>query len=241
MLDTAQPYRHILRLEEFSPHSSSPPPPHLQIYTWPTCTLSELTSLLLTALPSLLPTPAVGTRLAFRLIFPDTRESARPGPGRYLHKDLGSVVVGAGGPGVRGEDGGDGDNATAPSAAARDLEGDAEKSLQGARFVIGDYISCAILPPLADGGVAALPAPTSGFAGRSGGYGPSRAGLGPRENGYGPSPSHSGGGYGRPRGGRMGYESRGGGVPAGEWRRGEIPSGPPTGVYGRGRGRGRPY
>ncbi|OCL03465.1 hypothetical protein AOQ84DRAFT_227318, partial [Glonium stellatum] len=162
------------RLDEFSPHASSPPPPHLQIYTWPTCTLRELTHLLLTALPTLLPAPAIGTRLAFRLIFPDTREATRPGPGRYLSKELGSVVVGAGSASLEdtGEENGDeaagngNGNASGGAGGAggvkallESLEGDADKTLASARFVIGDYISCAVFPPLPDGGVAAPPPP----------------------------------------------------------------------------------
>ncbi|KAF2143479.1 uncharacterized protein K452DRAFT_325994 [Aplosporella prunicola CBS 121167] len=216
------------RLEEFSPYASSPPP-HLQIYTWPTCTLRELTHLLVSALPSVVPSPAIGTRLAFKLIFPDARDAASGrdnGPARYVSKDLGSVVIGAGGPGVD-------DEANGRSELDR-LEGDADKTLHAARFIIGDYVSCAIFPPLSDGSVA--PPPPRERYSRAGEFGMSRGGGGPpRENGY-------GGGYGRRGGGR--YDGPGrlgsGGVPSGEWRRGEVPSGGPGG-YGRGRGRGRPY
>ncbi|KAL1634409.1 hypothetical protein SLS58_010697 [Diplodia intermedia] len=173
------------RLDEFSPHSSAPPPPHLQIYTWPTCSLRELTHLLVSALPSLLPDPAIGTRLAFRLIFPDTRSGGGGGggggpggpggggpggPGRYLSKELGSVVVGGGGPGVDEDDAATAaaTTTTTPTAPANGrggaldkLEGDADKTLADARFVIGDYVSCCILPPGADGSVAAGPPPAS--------------------------------------------------------------------------------
>ncbi|KAL1637791.1 hypothetical protein SLS56_000346 [Neofusicoccum ribis] len=240
------------RLDEFSPHSSAPSPPHLQIYTWPTCSLRELTHLLVSALPSLLPDPAIGTRLSFRLIFPDTRGAASArdtGPGRYLSKELGSVIVGGGGPGVEEDDDGD---AAAPATtngrgALDKLEGDADKTLADARFVIGDYVSCCILPPGADGSVATGPPPASRYPSARD-YGMGRGGPPPpRENGYGDR--SYGGGYGR-RGGGPRYEGGGrlggggGGVPLGEWRRGEIPSGgPPPGGYGRGRGgRGpRPY
>ncbi|OCK74687.1 hypothetical protein K432DRAFT_429892 [Lepidopterella palustris CBS 459.81] len=167
------------RLDEFS----SNPPPHLQIYTWPTCTLRELTHLLLTALPSLLPSPAIGTRLAFRLIYPDTRNSG-PGPqglGRYLSKDLGSVIVTA--PPTTSVSAGAQNGSTTHSTNSQDKEGDTGgggagaatstdlkplldtltgdslKTLQTARFVIGDYISVAIFPPLPDGSVAAAPPP----------------------------------------------------------------------------------
>ncbi|KAF2084883.1 hypothetical protein K490DRAFT_728, partial [Saccharata proteae CBS 121410] len=160
-------------LSEFSPHSTSSPPPHLQIYTWPSCTLRELTHLLVSALPSLLPQPAIGTRLIFRLIFPDTRAAAqgREGmPGRYVSKDLGSVVIGGGGPGIDVEDvDGDvdmDDGGAKPQNGGRqdleNLEGDADKTLAEARFVIGDYVACAIFPPLPDGSVAAAPPPSTG-------------------------------------------------------------------------------
>jgi histone deacetylase complex subunit SAP18 len=120
-----------------------------------------------------------------------------------MMKDLGSVVIGDGGPGIL------------PSEEA-------------ARFVIGDYVSCAIMPPMENGSVAP---PASGPA--RGGFGAGRGdfgrggGMGPRENGY--------GGF-RGRGGPRGGGGFGQGfVPAGEWRRGErLPEGP----TGRGRGYG---
>ena len=86
-------------------------PPHLQIYTWPSCTLRELAHILTTALPHLLPEPVQGTRLSFRLVFPDTRQplggygGGRGGGGRgdgrlddemrgrYTCREMGSVVV----------------------------------------------------------------------------------------------------------------------------------------------------
>ncbi|KAF2247237.1 hypothetical protein BU26DRAFT_399191, partial [Trematosphaeria pertusa] len=51
---------------------------------------------LLTALPNLLPKPYAGTRIAFRLVYGDMSAPNRPGmPGRYISRELGSVVVGA--------------------------------------------------------------------------------------------------------------------------------------------------
>ncbi|MCJ1390345.1 hypothetical protein MMC18_003204 [Xylographa bjoerkii] len=238
------------RLEEFPTSSSSPLPPHLQIYTWPTCTLRELSHLLTSALPTLLPDPSIGTRLSYRLIFPDTREISRQGPGRYLSKELGSVVVGGDGPGMvpeevdgagdaRGTDG----VAEGAGAVVREglmagkLEGDPEKTLQEARFVIGDYVDCAILAPLADGSVNPGLGPAVGVVGRGNGYG-GRGNMmgGLRENGVG---GFRGGGRGGPRGGLFGAGRLGdGGVPTGEWRRGErVPEGSGRG-FGRGRGRG---
>ncbi|KAK3065469.1 hypothetical protein LTS18_006180 [Coniosporium uncinatum] len=279
-------------LSDFSPSSSSsssshPPPPHLQIYTWPTCTLRELTALLHTALPHLLPSPAVGTRVAYRLVFPDTRGAAtaaapmRGGaggggggvdaPGRYLSKELGSVVIGAGGPGINGDDddvdvdGGVGDTVKLGTGGGplAHLEGDADKTLQDARFVIGDFVDCAVIPPLANGEVAAAPVTASaslrggGGAGYAGAGGRSYGGGGGYESGRlnGPPPPRGGGGGGGYGGGygRMGGRGGGGGryedgngvggggpgVPMGEWRRGEVPPGQRAGGGGGGYGRGR--
>ncbi|KAK8111520.1 uncharacterized protein PG998_007977 [Apiospora kogelbergensis] len=102
----------------------------------------------------LLPEPAIGTRLVFRLIFADTR-SANPsvhhfsswdGGGKFMVKELGSLVIGDGGPGLDPED---------PELAKQiDPDTDANKTLADARFVVGDYISVAILPSLEDGTVA---------------------------------------------------------------------------------------
>lgn len=63
------------------------------------------------------------------------------GPPRYGVKDLGSVVVGAG-----------------PTADEERWDrSDEDKTLSDARFVVGDYISCAVLPPKDDGSVALVP------------------------------------------------------------------------------------
>ncbi|KAI9655698.1 MAG: hypothetical protein M1829_000610 [Trizodia sp. TS-e1964] len=232
------------RLEEFLPTQSSIPQ-HLQIYTWPTCSLRELSHLLTMALPNILPDPAIGTRLSYRLIYPDTREMGRPGPGRFLSKELGSVIIGAGGPGILPDD--DMAPIVANGPMAGELGGEPEKTLQDARFVIGDYISCAIFPPLPNGSVAPQPNPASGpraMGGRMSDFGGGRGGVlgGPRENGFGGfrvRGSSRGGGFG------PGTGANNGGLPSGEWRRGErIPDGPGSGgsgngPYGRGRGRGR--
>ncbi|PGH10701.1 hypothetical protein AJ79_05292 [Helicocarpus griseus UAMH5409] len=222
--------------------SPLPLPPHLQIYTWQSCTLRELAQLLTSCLPSILPDPAVGTRLSFRLIYPDTRNQgiAGDGRGKYLSRDMGSVIIGpkdeAGGGGAR-------EKGRGPANGALKLQGDeADKCLQDFRFVIGDYVDCAVLPPLSDGSVA--PAIVN-----RGAVGGSAIGGGMRAFGNGPSISARENGYGRPRAGGM--LGRGGGfppggpagVPVGEWRRGErIPDARGRG-FGRGhpRSRGRPY
>lgn len=112
------------------------------------------------------------------------------------------------------------------------LEGEPEKTLQEARFVIGDFIDVCILPPGADGGVVGPP-PVRGRGAVAAGGGD----KGGRENGY-----YGGGanGYrGRGRGGFGAPEGRlgGGGLPSGEWRRGERL--PPDGRGGFKGGRGR--
>ena len=127
------------------------------------------------------------------------------------------------------------------------LAGDPERTLQDARFVIGDFIDVAVFAPGRDGAVA--PPAVVGGAGRVGGgrgveMGGRRMGAAVgRENGF--EGSRGGGGYadrefggrggGYTRGGRGGggvYNGGSGGgggmngrsreeVPMGEWRRGE--------------------
>lgn len=225
-------------LEDLHQQSPQNLPPHVQIYTWPTCTLRELSHLLVTALPQVLPDPAVGTRIAYRLVFPDTRDSGRPGPASYISKDLGSVVLGAEGEGVLPSND-EGARIVAGGPMAGELAGEPEKTLQEARFVIGDYVSCAIYPPLPNGSVA--PAPSSGSASRGAGAGRATAGFsggrndrpgGERENGH----SNF-----RVRGSARSYARENPpSVPSGEWRRGErLPDGPGGGNFGRGRPRAR--
>ncbi|KAK2630146.1 hypothetical protein QTJ16_000966 [Diplocarpon rosae] len=225
---------------EFSLNSELPP--HVQIYTWPSCTLRELSHLLTSALPSLLPDPAIGTRLSYRLFYPDTRNSgpgSAPGPGRYMSKDLGSVVIGEGGPGILPDE----EEAAIVKGGqmAGALGGEPDKTLQDARFVIGDYVCCAIVSPLDNGSVGPPPSgPARGnFGGGRSDFGGRGAGMGFRENGF-------GGGYrgrGGPRGSGGNFNQ--GFVPSGEWRRGEqVPEGPSggrgrSGGYGGGFGGGR--
>lgn len=222
-----QPYRP----EEFSdPYSL---PPHMSIHTWPSATLSELAHQLAAAKPQLLPSPVIGTRLAFRLLYYDIRAASSGGsasqslaPGRFVVKDLGSVVIGDGGPGILTE----ADEAGETGAG----EAESSKTLAGARFVVGDYISCAVLPPSKEDG-SVQPA-SAARVGRGFGAGQPRSMadpgpppmMGSRQNGFGmagmrrPPPTYGGAG--------------GGIVPQGEWRRGErLPEGP----SGRGRGRRR--
>jgi histone deacetylase complex subunit SAP18 len=135
------------------PSSNNHLPPHLEIYTWQSCTLRELSSLLASALPSQLPNPQSGTRLCFRLIYPDTRGAATEGRGRYLSKDIGCVVLGQSSKYESADDArlnGDRRRGLDKGPSRQD---EAEKTLSEARFVIGDYVAVAILPPVDDGAV----------------------------------------------------------------------------------------
>ncbi|KAH8699205.1 Sin3 associated polypeptide p18-domain-containing protein, partial [Talaromyces proteolyticus] len=187
------------------PNSTSRLPPHLEIYTWQSCTLRELSSLLAGALPSQLPTPQSGTRLCFRLIYPDTRGAATEGRGRYLSKDIGSVILGQ----SRDESSHNDGHANGEKRRLGDKglfrQDDADKTLADARFVIGDYVDVAIVPPLDDGSVAP---PVQG------GRGPPVGPIGGGMRAFGP-PREGGGGR------RGGGPSRGNGIPTGDWKRGE--------------------
>lgn len=111
------------------------------------------------------------------------------------------------------------------------LAGEPDKTLQDARFVIGDYVSCAIFAP--GTGAAEAGAGTAGVVGRNAGP----MGRGGRENGFGGGFRGRGGGYrGQPSTfGRLADQD----LLRSEWRRGErIPDGPAGRSYGRGRTRG---
>jgi histone deacetylase complex subunit SAP18 len=228
-------YHHLSDFPIPSPGNYTPPlPAHLEIYTWQSCTLRELSQLLSTALPSQLPDPAVGTRLCFRLIYPDTRGAAADGRGRYLSKEIGSVILGPSNRESRKEETNDtareNGAPTGPAGRRRVQEDDADKTLADARFVIGDYVDCAILPPLEDGSVAPpisgrgmVPSSALGGGMRAFGGGPPGGPI--RENGYG--------------GGRRGPGwGPGNTIPSGDWKRGErLPEGGGRGGYGRRGGR----
>ncbi len=145
-----------------------------------------------------------------------------------MTKELGSIVIGDGGPGILPSE--------EEAAIVGDgimggrLGGEPEKTLGDARFVIGDYVSCAIMLPMENGGVAPPPTGPSRGGGFGGGRGMGDFGGRGRENGF-------GGGF-RGRGGRGGSNFGQGFVPQGEWRRGErVPEGP-SGGRGRGFGGG---
>ncbi len=148
-----------------------------------------------------------------------------------MTKDLGSVIIGEGGPGILPDE----EEAAIVRGGQMEgpLGGDPDKTLQDARFVIGDYVCCAVVPPMDNGSVAPPPSgPARGnFGGGRSEFGGRGGASGPRENGY--------GGY-RGRGGPRGGGNFGQGfVPSGEWRRGEeVPEGPSVGSRGRGFGGG---
>lgn len=168
---------------------------------------------------------------------------------RLATQDLGSVVIGDGGPGVATDpDGLDDGRLKETATVGSSVE--AAKTLADARFVVGDILSVAILPPNAvDGSVASAGAARMG---RGYGVGSGQAAVGPigemdgrglgRDRGFGdmrggfPGGRMGGGGGGRfERGGRDG---RAPAPPLGEWRRGErLPDAPS--MRGRGRGRSR--
>lgn len=207
----------MYRPDEFTSHS---PPQYVDIYTWPDCTLEELALELAASKPSILPEPAVGTRLAFQLVFPDLRNAsiASDSQPRFAVKDLGSFVIGEGGSRIAVSDDVEMEGAL--------LDSDKDKTLSDARFVVGDYISCAILPPLPNGSVAPASSALGELAVKSGeGRGIHRRFSG-RENSF---------GRGAPRGTRGGWSGNvGGGFPMGDWKRGERL---PDGRGGRTRGR----
>jgi len=260
---------HLRRLDEFS--SPSYLPLHLPIHTWPTCTLTELSHHLAAASPPVLPDPAIGTRLVFRLIYADARAGAPNAPARFVSKDLGSLVIGHGGPGTAPDDAAtaeeeEGKEKTTTVDDDDDDDGGAaaNKTLADAKFVVGDYISCAIMPPLEDTGAVAPAAGARPGRGSGVGEAPARGppvvplARGPRADGgrasFGAGDPWGGGGRGRGFGGGGGGgrgprhfgdrerererdrdRDRDFGYPTGEWRRGErLPDAPPS----RGRGRG---
>ncbi|KAK1835084.1 Sin3 associated polypeptide p18-domain-containing protein [Podospora conica] len=227
-----------------------PTVPPASLYAFKTTTLIQLVHLLADAHPSALPSPAIGTRVAFRLSFsPDARA------GRLTTKDLGSVVI-------RGRnrsiDTGMDDDDDDPEDAD-----DSDKTLHDAKFIVGDYLSCAILPPdevtgetRSAVGLYSSAAAAAGGEGAAGGGFPrgGRDGVdGRRREEFGGAGRRGGGGFrgrgsgfGAGRGeplpgwgfrGRGGFGDRdGGGFPGGEWRRGENLPAPPS--RGRFVGRG---
>ncbi|KAK6346407.1 hypothetical protein TWF730_010733 [Orbilia blumenaviensis] len=106
------------RLDDF--RSTSQPSSFVEVYTWKDCSLAELTTLLLSALPSL---ASGATKCSFRLIYADTKA------GRYTSQELGNVPLPLTGSSANGASGGAGSD---------------KLSLDEARFVVGDWIDVAV-------------------------------------------------------------------------------------------------
>ncbi|EAA27436.1 hypothetical protein GE21DRAFT_4453 [Neurospora crassa] len=232
------------RMNEFT--SDSHLPLYVEIPAWRSTTLDELSLDIANEQSphSLLPHPAIGTRLVFRLIYVDARKDSS----RHVSKDLGSVVIGAGLPGA---------NADAGLPDDDPCYDDAHRTLADAKFMPGDFISCAILPPndldgavepvsaartgrgsgIGEGRSTAASPPPPGPREKEGGY-RDRMGVGDR---YGDEPhkargyrgGNGGGGGGRyesnsydwggrreSRGGRSNRQREPGIMPQGGWRRG---------------------
>ena len=85
-------------------------------------------------------------------MYPDSSD----GRGHYLGRDLGDVVISGTTFQAKGDDG-RGGLASEPQALGRNTE----RMLRDFQFVIGDFVECAILPPLEDGSV--MPTITSSF------------------------------------------------------------------------------
>ena len=196
------------------------------------CSLTELAHHLAAARePAVLPNQCVGTRIVFRLVYPSTRYgdegngsgSSRPknlySDVRFITRDLGSVVLGGGGPGAPTSSLDVLDDYIVPGELAAtdkidnyndDYDSDGTKTLADAHYVAGDFISCAILPPLANGCVA--PA-SSARSGRGSGIGEAPSSDRP------PSPPRRGTAqYIGSRHGTRGQYRWGFGLAAGEWQ-----------------------
>lgn len=247
------------RPDEFATTAPSSLPTHLPIHAYPTTTLLELAHHIASLRPAALPSPAIGTRLSFRLIYPDAAAPPAPSrllppdqssapPPRYLAKDLGSLVLGYEdgravkvGNGDDDEDMLNDDDENNGNAQPPEVSPAGNKTLADAKFVVGDYLSVAVLPP--DGSTGAVapavvvetssnrPTGTRGFStGVAPPPGPVRGGG--RERG-----ALGGGRFGRERerewdgrGGRDHRDRGHGSFPEGEWRRGErLPDAGPRG------------
>lgn len=128
-----------------------------------------------------------------------------------MSKDIGNVVIGPRDSPYRNGEEEDNEGAAPPARGGLRLQGsDTERTLQDVRFVIGDYVDCAILPPLEDGSVAPPIISGRGAVGGPGSIGGGMRAF--RENGF---------GFGRSGRGRGGDR-----IPAGDWKRGErLPDG----------------
>src|SRR3569833_3386583 len=77
-------------------------PTHLQLYVQPTDTMYDLALSMAGEDSSVLPYPAIGTRLCFRLVYPDARMAH--GPPRFVIKNLNNQMINTNRPGAETEE-----------------------------------------------------------------------------------------------------------------------------------------
>ncbi|KAJ6256081.1 hypothetical protein Dda_9173 [Drechslerella dactyloides] len=115
------------RLDDF--RATGQPSSFVEVYTWKDCSLSELATLLLSALPSL---ATSATKCSFRLIYADTKTS------RFTSQEIGNIILPLPKPATT--------NGAGASGSGNGNSGSADKvSLDEVRFVVGDWIDVAIM------------------------------------------------------------------------------------------------
>ncbi|KAH6624838.1 hypothetical protein B0J18DRAFT_457063 [Chaetomium sp. MPI-SDFR-AT-0129] len=248
--DTPPFLLHISFLTPRLPRHRPPPTPlSLTVHTWVDSTLSELSHHILTTLPpssSVLPTPAIGTRLAFALAPTDRDDNGSPRPAPL--KVMGTVLLGKGLLAKSSQGSGAGLGGGNPGQQQEEDGGDdgepddGEVALFATTLMPGDDVYCLVFPPdEVTGEVVSVASSTRvlreameeesrrrdgrGFAaaptapgGRYGeGFGRG-PGRGWREDGPWSGGGGGGGGrFGRGRG-EIGGSVR---IPEGDWRRGD--------------------
>ncbi|KAF3926190.1 hypothetical protein ABW21_db0206259 [Orbilia brochopaga] len=125
------------RLDDF--RAASQPTSFVEVYTWKDCSLSELATLLLSALPSL---STSATKCSFRLIYADTKTS------RFTSSEIGNIILPL--PKLVTT------NGNGAGSSSNHVSSD-KVSLDEVRFVVGDWIDVAIMtgsssaPPVSNG------------------------------------------------------------------------------------------
>ncbi|KAK6353168.1 hypothetical protein TWF696_005156 [Orbilia brochopaga] len=114
------------RLDDF--RATAQPSSFVEVYTWKDCSLSELATLLLSALPSL---ATSATKCSFRLIYADTKTS------RFTSSEIGNIILPLPKPATTNGNG---------AGSSGGNNGSSDKvSLDEVRFVVGDWIDVAIM------------------------------------------------------------------------------------------------
>ncbi|KAK0674362.1 hypothetical protein QBC41DRAFT_298023 [Cercophora samala] len=121
------------RPEEFG---QDPLPTHIDLDIPMTCTVKDLSELIVNLSENILPSPSVGTRLVFRTMDqslytmpPRAKPGTKP---KFIENHYGSYVIGRGHPGIE--------------LPAED-ENDPASTKQKPRWLEGAYIACTIIPP----------------------------------------------------------------------------------------------